>query len=549
MEKGNFLFFSKVPYQLGKNFDGLTNPETGFRYDIRKHWSEIEDLSKEAGDIKYVWEKARFTFLYDIIRYDYHFGKDCSKWVFNEIESFIENNPINRGPNYKCSQEISIRTLNWTFALYYYKESENLNQERFQKIINHIYWQLHHVYHNINFSRIAVRNNHALTETLMLYLSGWLFPFLPKVKKWSLKGKKWFEEEVAYQIKPDGTFLQFSMNYHRVVIQLLTWAFRLSELNGENLHPIVVARAKSSLHFLESCMDETTGMLPNYGPNDGALFFKLTNDDYRVFRSQLNDLKATLGLPIDTISESQAWYGLNHPKTEKPAVGAVMKAFRDGGYYVIKEPQQKALTFIRCGDYKKHRPFQNDNLHLDVWVNGVNYLRDAGSYKYNTSPELYDYFNGCKGHNTLSINGKNQMQQGPRFVWFHWVKNVNAQCFENDEKYVFEGKIEAFKEIRKGIFHHRHIHKFKNRLEWSITDTVENADNLPITVYWHINPEVNNHIEITATDANGNNLKGNEKEVWYSGYYGHKEVAACRTFTTQSNTIITQIKILNTHTL
>ena len=24
----------------------------------------------EAGDIKYVWEKSRFSFLYDIIRYD-----------------------------------------------------------------------------------------------------------------------------------------------------------------------------------------------------------------------------------------------------------------------------------------------------------------------------------------------------------------------------------------------------------------------------------------------------------------------------------------------
>ena len=81
---------------------------------------------------------------------------------------------------------------------------------------------------NINFSRKTVRNNHAITEVLMLYLSGLLFPFFPETKTWKQKGKQWFEEEISYQIYEDGTFLQFSHNYHRVLIQLLTWAFYLS---------------------------------------------------------------------------------------------------------------------------------------------------------------------------------------------------------------------------------------------------------------------------------------------------------------------------------
>ena len=49
--------------------------------------------------------------------------------------------------------------------------------EIFKRIINSIYWQIDHVYKNINFSRKTVRNNHAITETLSLYLSGLLFPF------------------------------------------------------------------------------------------------------------------------------------------------------------------------------------------------------------------------------------------------------------------------------------------------------------------------------------------------------------------------------------
>ena len=203
IKKGIYIFFNKSKIDLGIDYDWITNPITKYKYDINKHWSQIRDLSKEAGDIKYVWEKSRFTFLYDVVRYDYNFNEDQSEFVFSKIEDFIDKNPINQGPNYKCSQEISLRVLNWTFALYYYKDSKFLTEKLFHKIIHSIYWQIHHVFKNINFSRISVRNNHAITETIMLYLSHKLFPFLPNVKKWSTKGKAWFEQEIEYQIYPD----------------------------------------------------------------------------------------------------------------------------------------------------------------------------------------------------------------------------------------------------------------------------------------------------------------------------------------------------------
>ena len=72
--------------------------------------------------------------MYDIIRYDYHFSDDQSKFVIDEILDFIEKNPINKGPNYKCSQEISIRLFNWIFTLYYYKDFKHLTSNNFNII-------------------------------------------------------------------------------------------------------------------------------------------------------------------------------------------------------------------------------------------------------------------------------------------------------------------------------------------------------------------------------------------------------------------------------
>jgi hypothetical protein len=129
---------------VGRDYDWLTNPATGHRY-VLDHWTEIPDLSAKAGDIKYVWEKSRFSYLLTLIRYDHHYGEALGEVVFSEIESWLEANPLNLGPNYICSQETSLRLLNWTFALYYYKDDAALTQVRWKRIMQSIYGQLKHV--------------------------------------------------------------------------------------------------------------------------------------------------------------------------------------------------------------------------------------------------------------------------------------------------------------------------------------------------------------------------------------------------------------------
>ena len=539
IKNGIITFFNKTKIKLGNDYNWLVNPSTGYSYNINEHWSDIEDLSREAGDIKYVWEKARFSFLYNLIRYDYHFEDDQSEFVFREIEDFIDKNPINQGPNYKCSQEMSLRVLNWTFALYYYKDSTNLTESLFQKIMHCIYWHIDHIYKNIHFSRIAVRNNHAITETLMLYLSAKLFPFFPNADKWSKKGKKWFEQEIEYQIYEDGTFLQFSMNYHRVVIQLLTWGIQLAKLNNDKFSSVVYDRAQKSLDFMDACIDPITGKLPNYGSNDGALFFKLTDDDYRIYRSQLEDLRGVLNGYTYFNTKSVLWYGIQ-PKKEIQTKFQEINTFIQGGYYISQDDDTK--TFIRCGAYKD-RPFQSDNLHLDIWIDGINYLRDAGSYKYNANIDIINYFNGAGGHNTVSIGRADQMLKGGRFIWFYWVNKAQATLKNNDNTFEFKGTIEAFKHLGKNIEHTREVKKQRGKNMWEITDTICNKGDKEIYQYWHLHPDHEKAIEIRTNDEDGNLLTPSIEEKWFSGYYGVKEKSIRYTFASKKNVFHTTIQI------
>ncbi|MHA6697202.1 alginate lyase family protein [Chryseobacterium sp. A321] len=514
--EGELQYFNSEWIRIGKDYDWLTNPSNNFRYDIAKHWSEIPDLSPEAGDIKFVWEKSRFSYLLTLIRYDYHFEKDLGEVVFSEIESWIDANPINQGPNWRCSQEISLRIFNWCYALYYYKNSVSFTERRWEKIQHVIYASLHHVYHHIDFSRIAVRNNHAITETLFLTLSNILFPFIPETKQWSEKGLKWFEKEIKYQIYGDGTFLQFSMNYHRVVIQLLSFGISIFSKNNQTFRPFVYQRAYKSLNFLYQCTQDENGWLPNYGSNDGALFFPLTDMNYRDYRPQLNTLHKILtghSLYNDKlISEDYNWVQgkLATKNFDVLTKHKGVQEFEIGGYYLCRTGDY--FTFIRCGNHND-RPAQADNLHIDLWWKGENILRDSGTYKYNTSIDLLTYFMGSKSHNVVMVDDHSQMLKGGRFIWYYWTQKKYARWRETDSHFIFTGEITAFKFLNLNATHKREIRISKLGGSWDICDTINGLDDKIKSQIWHPNSSLlsissDSHESINFTSFNSN-------------YYGH----------------------------
>lgn len=542
MLRGDVLFFNKTWKPLGLGYDWMTNPETGYHYDIHQHWTKIESLSEEAGDIKFVWEKSRFSWLLTICRYDYHFEEDHSEFVIGQILDWIDKNPLNCGPNYKCSQETSIRLNNWVFALHLYKNSSALTEERWNKIMTSIYWQIHHVYNNINYSRIAVRNNHAITETLTLYLMGLMFPMMPGASKWKRHGKRWFEQEIEYQIETDGTYLQDSMNYHRVVVQLLTYAIAIADANGERYSDVVYERAYQSVNFLYQCQEPTKGWLPNYGSNDGALFFPLSTADYRDYRPQLDALHGLLtGNPLygDFLEDAQ-WIGHQVPAFRK-AFAKIEKQsgivkFEKSGFYLIRE--RDTLMFVRCGLFKTNG--STDQLHLDVWYKGENVLMDGGTFQYNTTPELKRYFAGTESHNTVMLDDYDQMLKGPRFMWFYPPTVLSSEAREEYMHYIFEGAIVAFKQINgEGVNVRRTIRKVKGSPEWEITDEISGSElsvngSRLMRQLWHTKSDDVNFV------SDG---ERKEKVGLYSDYYGVKAENHQIEFVSGNNVINTKITI------
>lgn len=521
--QGDVQFFSSTWYTREHVAGWTRHPETGYEFGAGRHWTAYESLDPKAGDIKYVWERARFTHLLIVMRHDRCSGDDHSNEVIAEILDFIEKNPPNMGPNYVCSQEISLRVMNWLFLLSFYRQAAALTEERFSLIMRSVRIQLCHVYANINFSRIAVRNNHAITECAMLYVAGVLFPEFPEARRWRRDGLRWLTQEVEYQIYPDGTHLQYSTNYHRVVLQVLSYVIAVAGRNSERLPEVIVERFGNSIAFLYRCQDAVTGKLPNYGANDGALFYPLSNADYRDYRPQLDAAYYLLtGENLYTGTyEDREWLG-EAGASRRGAFSLTMQdglfSFPDGGVYVLRD--QGTVTFFKCAAYTRNRPSHADGLHLDIWVDGDNVLFDGGSYKYNTSPEETRYFSGTESHNTVMLGDTDQMRKGPRFIWFDWTDEARCTVSDTESDWVIEGQIRAFTSLGKSIFHQRIIRKCKGRAQWSVRDVVTNKPaDVVLRQLWHT-AVGQQRLTLAATD---NEVS---KDAFVSDYYGRKE--ACR---------------------
>ena len=122
--------------------------------------------------------------------------------------------------------------------------------------------------HHINYAR-SQKNNHALSEACGLMLIGHLFPELRDAQRWFDRGRTIFCEEMSRQVYGDGSYVQHSINYHRVMLQDATMAGLLAKWHDQPLDADTLRNIAASEEFLFQMLDPTTGRAPLYGNNDG----------------------------------------------------------------------------------------------------------------------------------------------------------------------------------------------------------------------------------------------------------------------------------------
>ncbi len=423
--RGNMSYFSDEMKQVGSPPDWFIDPFSGNRLSPGGHWSKLNEFS--ATDIKTVWEASRFEWVPLLARAwrvsgDSRYIDTLNQW----LHDWVLRNPYNSGPNWKCGQETSIRILNLMLGSFLLGTHSQPSPALTALI------ELHcsRIRPTIQYA-IAQNNNHGTSEAAALYLGGmWLLEVdqqLPeqlrlKAQHWRDIGKSLLEERVMYLVAADGSFSQYSVNYHRVLIDTLSQVELWRQEFGDRPFSNPFAeRCCAAVEWLNQVTDADTGDAPNLGANDGARLYDLSNTPYRDYRPTVqlasllfNNSRAYGAGPWD---EPLQWLGRSTSHDDAGARRDSM-VHENGGYVVLHSGSSHAV--IRFASFQ-FRPSHADCLHFDLWHNGKNILRDGGTYSYNTDPQWLDYFSGSKSHNTIQFDGRNQMSRLGRFLFGDWL--------------------------------------------------------------------------------------------------------------------------------
>src|SRR5438067_4167305 len=282
---GQLPYFAHSWLPIGFPPDWHLNILDGTRVANYVHWSEIDIGS--IHDVKFVWEPSRFSVVYLLAR-AYAACKDqrYPEAFWRLVEDWADENPPNSGVNWASGQELALRVMAWCFGLHAFLNSPYTTSDRVGRLTYMIEKHGERVAGFIDYA-LSQRNNHGISEAVGLFTIGTLFPQLRHAGEWIRQGRALIIRQIAEQIYDDGSYIQQSFNYERLLIDNLVWVLRLAEVNDSRFPEEIYGALGRAVRFMLRFCDRESGKMPNYGSNDGSLALPTSTRDFTYYRPAL----------------------------------------------------------------------------------------------------------------------------------------------------------------------------------------------------------------------------------------------------------------------
>jgi len=407
---------------LGTTLD--TGPHIDWRRDYAHHKTSgtkyfrlVPYLNFAAvGDHKFIWELNRHQHLVLLAQAYLLNGKqEYLAEIFAELESWLEQNPFQRGINWASALEVGFRALSWIWLWHFCGAAMPLSLR--EPFLTALYRHGLHLFENL--SVYFSPNTHLLGEAVALHALGSLFPALPGASRWQQRGADVVEQQLTFQVKPDGSHFEQSSYYHVYALDFFLFYYLIAGRPARMEAPLT--RMADYLHWLLG----PARRIAYFGDDDGGRLFHPQGKRDEFGRATL----ATCGLVL----RQQEWVGTREELAEQAVwwlgadclsracdsvcVPKGSKLFSDAGAVFLQSSewyvQIDAGPFGWGGAGHSHA----DTLSLVAWYRGAPVLTDPGTFTYLSDPVERDRFRGTPAHNTVNINRQNQAQAAGPFRW------------------------------------------------------------------------------------------------------------------------------------
>ena len=401
--------------------DWRRNSISGYTYDGTQPWWSVKHVDRRAGDIKDLWEPARFAWAYDLARAHLMTGDDLYVRAFEtHLANWYEGNPPFYGPHWSCGQETAIRAIALIYAEAAFAARNRAHGRYHKMLIDVLSASGERIADAIGYG-LSQRNNHGISEATGLVVLGLrLRGAHPDAVRWLARGRAEIERLIVEQFADDGWYIQHSFNYLRLALDQCVIAQHALRSAGEpGLSDASRARLAAGCGLIMTLIDGETGAVPNYGSNDGAFVHPVTTANYSDYRPVVTTACALFGksLPSDIRGDAEclAWLSM-----DAPAVAAARKddvVVGRSGWAVVRSGT--TTVFLRAGEYHS-RPGQLDPLQLDIRLEGSPLVVDPGTYSYHGEPPWNNGLAAARVHNGPMPDNEEPGIRGPRFLWLKW---------------------------------------------------------------------------------------------------------------------------------
>lgn len=509
---GRYSFFDLEDCELGDppqwNRDPLTQRSSGPR---RASAIDYRD-EREVGNIKYLWEPNRHLHL-PLLAQAHALTGDMryALAIRSHIDSWIEQCPVGRGPNWVSPLELGIRLINWSltwqllggFRARLFADAEG---EKFRdRWLDSVYQQTRTIAGNL--SRYSSANNHLIGEAAGVYVAASTWPLWPAMTQWGERCRQVLEEECLRQNAPDGGNREQAFAYQTFVLDFLLLAGLAARARGEDFSPLYWRRVELMIDFLASLTD-VAGRLPMIGDADDGLVVKLAAEPGFSTHASLIATGAVLFNRADLAAKAGALDGKTSTLLGVEAVRRLAnlkirgrhrfrprQQFAESGYYLLGSafdtPDEVRLLADAgpLGYLSIAAHGHADALSFVLNIGDREILVDPGTYSYHTDPAWRRYFRSTRAHNTVGVDNLDQSVQAGNFMW---SEHARARCIEFEavgDQQRFVGEHYGYERLDDPVVHRREIMFDARRQFIEVTDILRCQGEHDARRSWHFAEE------------------------------------------------------------
>jgi uncharacterized heparinase superfamily protein len=537
------------------NLDWHTDFKTGFRWESGTFYKKyFQEGIESRSDVKVPRELSRcHHFLKLSIAYRLTRDEKYALLCITQMADWIDKNPLMYSINWGCTMDVSIRAVNWIWALGLISGSQSLESNTLAKIKGSLYQHGWFVYRNPEKAEYNNHNHYLADLSGQIHL-GLLFNNLNEPKQWLESGKEELFRELRMQILPSGMSYERSTNYNRLVLELLLVPILLLKKNGHEVPQDILFRLEKMFEFLMFSLkpDGTTPIIGDQ--DDGRLlpFGSESNVDYRYLLS----LGAILFNRGDFKQYGNGFniycllFGGTNAKEKFDAIkedGITLgsKAFPDAGIYIMRK-DTNYLIFNSAGkgsypELPSGTHTHSDLLSFELFAMGKTFLVDPGSYVYTADANQRMLFRSTQMHNTVTVDGESQNIIRLEELW-DFERNAIPEVlkWESCESYDFVvARHSGFLRLNRPVMHQRSITFNKQSLSWNLKDELSGEGSHVFEWFFHFDLGIDfiindKTIQTICDDGKDLSFKFSSPQTivlrkdksFVSKAYGHKEAGS-----------------------